>query len=76
MARVHTPNIEAAIPILTHVVMMPVISQLARLSRPVIKVMSNITRSKKNCLATPMMIDARSRYRAASTGTRAMGLDE
>jgi hypothetical protein len=30
MVRVHTPSIEAAIPILTHVVMMPVISQQAR----------------------------------------------
>ena len=53
MVRVHTPSMDAAIPILTDVVMIPCFIQPVPLNRYIIRAMSNFFQIKNNCLTTP-----------------------
>jgi hypothetical protein len=47
--RVRTPNMDAAMPILTDVVMIPCIIQMMPLNRDVILAMSNLVQVRMNC---------------------------
>ncbi|HME50600.1 MAG TPA: hypothetical protein VKM55_00145 [Candidatus Lokiarchaeia archaeon] len=49
---VHTPVIDAAMPILTHDVMMPCTIQDRPINRDIIHAMSNIAQLNSNCLVT------------------------
>jgi hypothetical protein len=53
MVRLHTPKIEAAIPILTQDVMMPYPVKYQPLNHHIIYTVSNFVQEKDNCSATP-----------------------
>jgi hypothetical protein len=52
MVLVHRPNMDAAMPILTDVVIIPCFIQTAPLNRDIIRTMSNFVQVKMNCLIT------------------------
>ena len=52
MVRLHMPNIEAAIPILTHDVIIPYPVKYHPLNHDIIHAVSNFVQEKVNCLAT------------------------
>ena len=55
MVRVHTPNMDAAMPILTHVSMIPCIIHGSFLSHDIIQIVFNLVQENVNCQATPRL---------------------